>query len=95
MACAFHGQPVNASKPRMARCAYCKTERLSSERDQLPFFEDKSDESDTCLHCHYFESAHEKKKAGAPGLTDRICDNFEPHGAWAWDMYYCGCRGWD
>ena len=98
--CAFHGQPVDPAKPRVAKCASCDSTRPSAERATLAFFEDKSKCDDTCKHCHFHRVAHEPEGV-ARNVDPRTvietgeCTGFEPHGAWAWDSYYCGCRGWD
>jgi len=28
-------------------------------------------------------------------VEDGRCPGFEPRGAWDFDSFYCGCRGWD
>lgn len=79
---------------RTARCGYhsrCGTEVPSHQK--LAFFEYRGEGSkdavEKCRHCRYFEVAHKV------GHHDRICDSFEPNGAFEFDSFYCGCRGWD
>lgn len=76
---------------RMARC-YCGTERSSDTA--LAFFEFCGEGSATavksCKHCHYFEEAH-----GKPGVSQFVCDHFEPNGPLDHDRFYCGHAGWD
>lgn len=66
----------------------------------LPFFEYLGEGSDramkTCKHCGYYEVAHtEATHKEALVKQGRLCTNFEPHGPWEKDTYYCGCWGWD
>jgi len=80
---------------RQARCSYCKTIQPSSR--ELPFFEFRGEGSydalNGCRHCGYFEVAH---KSPLPRhLAGRCCDHFESRGAMEYDLYYCGCKGWD
>lgn len=84
--------------PRMTRCASCKTERPSSERDRLPFFEDRSAApADTCAVCRYKKCAHEYDKTRVrPEPPVQCRHEFMPMvEGFAVDTYYCGCRGWD
>ena len=81
---------------RSARCTCGRTVPSSTD---LAFFEFRGEGSkaakETCAKCHYNIVAHPprnpKPYAGAPF---EHCV-FEPKGAWEFDSYYCGCRGWD
>lgn len=83
---------------RVAACM-CGKKQLSAEYQRLAFFqyrgEGSPDALNTCKHCKFHRIAHENKIAGKAQMAKQICDNFEPHGAWDFDSYYCGCRGWD
>jgi hypothetical protein len=93
---------------RTARC-FCGQER-SSDSQFLAFLEDRGEGSkaatEHCKHCGYFEVAHGPGKAEdlakEPNRRPRrdvveegVCPGFEPHGAYEFDTFYCGCRGWD
>jgi hypothetical protein len=91
---------------RKTRCTYCKIEVPSSEK--LAFFEFRGEGSraatDSCAHCGYAEVAHTYGGNFAPPSERKnphLCLNFdpprqfEPHGPWDVDLFYCGCRGWD
>lgn len=77
---------------RMARCAYfshCKSIQPSDPKE-LAFFEYRgpgSPESRDICKCGYHLKAHEK--------PDFKCKEFVARGPNEFDMYYCGCRGWD
>lgn len=62
---------------------------------ELAFFEYLGPDSpaaiNRCKHCGFYEEAHTKEK---PPMECRS-HKFEPHGAYEFDSYYCGCRGWD
>lgn len=93
--CVAHGvtELWDGSEPdltgRTARCS-CGKERSSS--DELAFFEYRGHGSRAaavhCKNCGYYPVAHEKDNV-------RHCGNFEPHGPYEFDHFYCGCRGWD
>lgn len=74
---------------REARCYCGKTEPITKN---LPFFESRDTGSrqatQSCKHCRYYDVAHGKGHKV-------VCNNFEPHGAYQYDSYYCGCDGWD
>ena len=93
------------SAERMARCAYCSNTRPSSDREKLPFFEDRSEgtkwATDHCT-CGYTLSAHtiEGMANNVPSNRRTVieqgkCLGFVAKGPWEHDSYYCGCRGWD
>lgn len=75
---------------RSAECTLC--DRLVPSSEKLAFFEYMGEGSRKskiqCKHCAYYDVAHN-------GDNARVCNNFEPHGAFENDRYYCGCRGWD
>lgn len=95
---------------RFAKCAYnnpnnpdaVKThmnEPIPSSMN-LAFFEFKGEGSlaavRKCKNCWFMDVGHEitdwHKEHDS---TCQHCDHFEPHGAYEFDEYYCGCRGWD
>jgi hypothetical protein len=81
---------------RMARCSCGRTVPSSVD---LAFFEFCGDGSriatETCAKCNYSVLAHRphnpKPYAGAPF---EHCA-FAPKGAYEFDRFYCGCRGWN
>ncbi len=81
---------------RIAKCG-CGNTRPSSEGEKLASFEFTGEGSkralDICRNCAYAEVAH------TPEVMARNknlkCMRFEPHGAYEFDSFYCGCRGWD
>lgn len=81
---------------RAARCGHCASKKPSSPN--LPFFKFKGVGSEDALHmcgaCHYLIGAHGAWNTFAkrPGITDH---EFVAHGAYGYDDFYCGCRGWD
>ena len=76
---------------RFAQCSYGCDHSVPSHAG-LPFFEYTGDGSRRaiieCKNCPYYEEAHGKGHK-------QVCKNFEPHGAFEFDSYYCGCYGWD
>lgn len=74
---------------RVARCAQCGSDKPSSP--DLPFFRYRGPGSlsatKVCAKCGFHEIAHR------PG-TPCDCQDFQPHGAYETDAYYCGCMGW-
>lgn len=67
----------------------CPCEQPSSK--DLPFFEfcgDGSRRSEQCAHCGCYESAH--------SMSHHKCANgYTPRGDRGYDLFYCGCHGWD
>lgn len=93
----------SATYKRMATC-FCGAKQPSSSN--LPFFEDLSADSPQaqrlCKHCGYYIQAHDKEHMAnnVPGNRRTVveqgkCPGFEKHGAYEFDSFYCGCRGWD
>lgn len=82
---------------REARCSCGKI--VPSDPARLAFFEFRGDGSrqarESCKRCRYSVVAHDRKKATGEAHLSYVCDEFEPMGAWDYDAYYCGCRGWD
>lgn len=78
-------------KVREAKC-FCG--RIVPSSEKLPFFESRDEgtrmATDTCKNCRYAEVAHRGETR-----NKKVCENFEPMGAWQYDTFYCGCRGWD
>ena len=83
-------KPVANRNGRLARC-YCGKTMPSSP--SLAFFEFRGEgsmEATEHCKCGYHRIAHE------PDHARRVpCREFTPKGAQQFDMYYCGCRGWD
>ena len=92
---------------REARCSCGRTEPSNTS---LAFFEFRGEGSPqaikSCKHCGYHDVAHDPghmetlvhKRDGSrrPTVVESgKCPGFEPRGAWEYDGFYCGCRGWD
>jgi hypothetical protein len=79
---------------RMAKCTCGRTEPSSHS---LAFFQFRGDGSEsaveTCKHCAYFRVAH--TPAVMAKNSSLKCTNFESRGAYEFDSFYCGCRGWE
>lgn len=97
--CPIHGTTELAPEQpdltgRTARCMCGKTE--PSDKDRLAFFEYRGEGSRsaavTCKRCGYHEVAHTKPDLGAKHPAQG--HEFEARGAFDFDHYYCGCRGW-
>lgn len=82
---------------QVARTAKCGCGRIEPSSADLPFFEFRGEASldakRVCRHCHYFEVAHTPEVMVRNAALK--CTTFEPHGAFEFDVFYCGCRGWD
>ncbi len=88
---------------REARCSYCQT--VVPSRESLPFFQFRGEGSreatETCRVCRCYEIAHHPRTDGPEAYRGKIPSvigtphPFEPHGAYEFDGYYCGCRGWE
>jgi hypothetical protein len=68
----------------------------------LAFFqyrgENSPDAINTCKHCKFHWQAHEHdnhRVFANSVVEDGKCPGFEPHGAWDFDLFFCGCSGWD
>lgn len=84
-------------KERTAKCQ-CGAEQVSDK--DLAFFsfrgEGSKDATDSCGTCGYAEVAHTRaQELNEPHLAHCRTHEFTPHGAWEYDVFYCGCRGWD
>jgi hypothetical protein len=83
---------------RYAKCA-CGATRASTSR--LAFFEFRGEGSreaiNSCKNCGYYEIAHTQESSRTQrNVVERgQCPGFEMRGAWEYDSFYCGCRGWD
>ena len=79
---------------RKALCSYCNIEMSSSL--SLWFFEYRGAGSPNAIHkcknCGCYSSAHTEEKRRK---NKYICNNFEAHGPYDFDLFYCGCRGYD
>jgi hypothetical protein len=79
------------------RFAKCSCDKTVPSTIDLPFFEFRGEGSkdarESCKKCGYFEIAH---VAPLPRhLAQNVCAKFQPRGASEYDLFYCGCRGWD
>lgn len=79
---------------REARCSYGHHPRGTvPSRLDLAFFEYRGPGSpaatEQCKKCGYLKMAHDE------GRTQQGKCEFEPHGPYEFDKYYCGCWGWD
>lgn len=81
--------PMGIEK-REAKCS-CGRKEPSMKFQNLAFFQFKGEGSkeanNTCKNCKYYKMAHDNNRVP--------CKSFEPHGAFEFDEYYCGCRGWE
>ena len=83
---------------RWAKCSCGRTEPSQPER--LAFFESAERRAhDRCDICGYAEVAH-RPEVRARKHMQRVMDNgheFEPTSPdrFEFDLFYCGCRGWD
>ena len=88
---------------RIARCSCGRTE--PSDAKVLAFFEycgpDSRRSQEQCK-CGYNECAHDKEYMSRNVPSNRLtvveqgkCSGFQARGPLEFDMYYCGCRGWD
>ncbi len=88
---------MSATSAPVGRNAKCGCGRIEPSSTELAFFEFRGDESTaakyTCKHCGYFEVAHTPEVMARNAALK--CTNFEPRGAFEFDVFYCGCRGWD
>lgn len=88
MATAPHPNPLDLSTlfGREARCA-CGTVAPSSDHQRLAFFQFRGPGSraatEHCLHCRYFEVAHEAKR----------CDGCDGTGSTRWHKVCPRCKG--
>lgn len=84
-----HLSPPNDRPRRQMKCAMCN--HTEDSNPNAPFFENMNVKGGSggksCANCHMHEVAH--------GRSDIACDNFVLHEPWAYDAFYCGCRGWD
>jgi hypothetical protein len=75
---------------REAICS-CGHRQPSAKFESLAFFEFRGEGSKKakimCKHCGYYDTAHSR--------PDMECKTFEPKGAFEFDSFYCGCRGWE
>lgn len=75
---------------RTAKCDMCK--RITPSCMNLAFFQYRGDGSraatETCAVCRYHKVAHDE---GHPAVADH---DFIPHGAFDFDVWYDGCKGW-
>lgn len=95
--CHYYGK-----MPYKNECNYggVSNKPCSCEQDSsldLPFFEYYGPRSykavAACKNCKYEKMAHERKRSFAD--TSTVCSNFEPHGPYEFDSFYCGCQSWD
>jgi hypothetical protein len=81
---------------RWAKCSICK-HMSPSNPSKLAFFQFRGENSrsalNTCKVCSY-------NRQGCPIIQKRLDykgeqHEFTSHGAFEYDCFYCGCRGWD
>lgn len=83
--------------PWAGRTAKCTCGRIEPSSKSLAFFEFTGEGSprsvETCKHCAYHQVAHTPEVMAKNNALK--CTTFESKGAFPFDFYYCGCRGWD
>jgi hypothetical protein len=106
-ACSMHmyrseGKQVVPSPDLRGRVAKCHCNEVRPSSMDLAFFqyrgEDSPDAINTCKHCKFHWQAHEHdnhRVFANSVVEDGKCPGFEPHGAWDFDLFFCGCSGWD
>jgi hypothetical protein len=81
---------------RFAKC--CEESPIMESSKSLAFYEFRGEGSKDAINlciCGYHRVAH------VPDLTHSCtkncghCNNFQPHGPYEYDRYYCGHMGWD
>ena len=98
--CIDADRPVPISVPdltnRLAKCG-CGSTRPSSEWENLAFFEFMGEGSPraltSCRNCSYHQVAHTPEVRARNAALK--CGEFVPHGPYEFDVFYCGCRGFD
>ena len=91
---------MNKSLERQARCN-CGRIEPSAKWQSLAFFEPRGEGTVAAKEyckCEYAEIAHKpdpKMPTRRNVVAEGLCPGFTPHGAYEFDLYYCGCRGWD
>ena len=93
--------PIYPDATKCSRETGCQCEHPSDA--QQPFFEFRGEGSKAaltkCKNCAFSKDAHEYDWPNGTRVSKKppkgMCSNFEPHGAWDFDAYYCGCFGWD
>lgn len=80
----------------VGRQARCSCGKIVQSKKTLPFFEFRGEGSrnaiHSCAHCRYYDVAHTNDNRSR---NENICDDFTPQGDIGYDIFYCGCRGWD
>lgn len=104
MALASPALDLEALFGREAHCTSCGKVAPSTDRDHLAFFRYRGAGSaaadESCGVCGFNIRAHDPEFC-AKNVDPRTviekgkCTGFVPHGPWDFDLYYCGCRGWD
>jgi hypothetical protein len=86
----------------MARCS-CGALKASNS-PSLAFFEFRGEGSraaeQTCANCGYAYTPHVAELIKDFIIKETVieagkCPGFKARGAWEYDSFYCGCRGWD
>lgn len=95
---------ISGSDCRKGKPCSCELASDGSEGD-LPFFEYRGpgsyEAAMKCKNCNFLYQAHKKKEQEFANIDyksplGKVCDNFEPHGPYEYDRFYCGCTmGWD
>lgn len=82
------------------RIAKCTCGKQEPSNPNLAFFtyrgEGSRDATVSCGDCGYHDTAHQRaRELREPHLKGLLDHEFTPRGAWEFDLFYCGCRGWD
>ena len=82
------------------RTARCHCGRTEPSNVKLAFFEYRGEGSrqatESCAHCPYNSTAHERARDITQTHLAQLREHeFESHGAFEYDGFYCGCNGWD
>ncbi len=92
-------QPDSENKLHDRQAICCSKQSLKPSTLNLAFFEYRGPNSkvaNTMCSCGFAEIAHTRDYSKMAGWRPKkCCDNFEARGAWEYDLYYCGCRGWN
>lgn len=99
-ACVIDGVTSTANADLSGRQARCFCGKTEDSRHGLAFIEFRGELSrrarEQCRNCknHYVTHLELNTTTGRLGHMFGVCD-FEPHGSFEFDEYYCGCKGWD
>lgn len=87
--------PTNILMNRKAKCSHCG--KIVQSNTTLQFFiyrgENSSESNQICKNCGYHVDAHNLNNLLY--LQNIVCNDFQKHGPWEYDSFYCGCNGFD